>query len=178
MIEETETREWYPENPPEFETAGAFQAWITGTDRPPALGKQGPSAAAWQIQRVGETTPSLGVAVSEGPKSEEYRAFVAAAVRAIEMLKPRSRVDIYCRNNTVVKAINEWLEKWESNGWKRKGGELKAKEIWQSFSRVKHSRCLSIFAHHTKKGECLDDYVFDELAERARRAADRLHKRP
>jgi ribonuclease HI len=178
MLEETQTREWYPENPPAFETTGTFQAWITGTDRPPRSGQKGPSAAAWQIKRAGEITASLGVAVSEGPKSEEYRAFVAAAVRAIEMLKPRSRVDIYCRSKTVVEAINEWLEKWESSGWKRKGGELKAKEIWQRFAGVKHSRCLSILAHHIKKGECSDDYIFDDLAERARRAADQLYKRP
>jgi ribonuclease HI len=178
MSDDDEPHEWYPENPPEYETPGTFQAWITGTDRPASSGEQGPSAAAWQTQRFGEVTPVIGVAVSEGPKSEEYRAFVAAAVGVIEMLKPNSRVDISCRNEPVVKAINEWLEGWEANGWKRKGGELRAKEIWQRFLNVKRSRSLSIIAHHSRKGQNLEDDIFDQLAERARRTADQLHKKP
>src|SRR6476469_1319827 len=114
---EIQAREWYPERPPEFQTAGSFQAWIVGTDRPPSPGARGPSAAAWQVNRFGDVSGEVGIAVSEGAESEEYRAFVAAAVGVIEMLKPNSRIDISCRNEAVVRAINEWLETWEADGW-------------------------------------------------------------
>lgn len=45
---------------------------------------------------------------------------LTAAVRGLETLKRRSRVELFTDSVYVGKGISEWLPKWKANGWRRK----------------------------------------------------------
>jgi ribonuclease HI len=132
------------------------------------------SAAAWEIRERGEDQPIASKVIASEARSEEYRAFIAAAVGVLEILAPSSTVTLYCRSKSVVKGINEWADQWREGDWKRAGrGEVKAKEIWQHLLKVRDERSLAITAVHSRKGDDhRHDDIIDALSERARTEGD------
>lgn len=131
---------WYAERQPEFSEAGEFEAAIYGSDRPVSSGR---SYAAFAIRRKGEDI-WRGTGHPSGGRSEEYRAYVAAAVGVLEALPPKSTVRILTHHKTICQAFMEWLPSWEKNGWKRrKNGPLAAEEIFKRFIKVARERQIA-----------------------------------
>jgi ribonuclease HI len=166
--------QWYPEQPAKFTKPGLFEAWVAGSDRPVSPDWKGVSAAAWEIRERGEDQPIASKVIASEARSEEYRAFIAAAVGVLEILAPSSTVTLYCRNKPVVDGINGWADDWRNNGWKRAGGgKVQAKEIWQQLLKVRNERSLTTVAVHCRKGDDhRHDDIIDALSERARREGD------
>jgi ribonuclease HI len=163
--------QWYPEQPPKFTEPGIFAAWIAGTHRP-----NGVSAAAWEIRGSGGDQRTAADVVPSDGTSDMYRAYVAAAVGVLEALFQGSRVVIYCRNEAVVKGINDWVEGWRDSGWKKSDTrQAKAEEIWKQFLKIRQERDLTVTAAHCRKDENAHGETFDRLQDRARAEGDLRH---
>jgi ribonuclease HI len=158
-----ENDDWYPERPPEYAEPGEFEAWILASDQPPALGEQGPSIAAFAVRRVGEENFCIGVAQSKST-SEEYRAYVAAAVGSLEVLAPHSKIRIYSHHEIIVRVVNELMSGWQKRGWRNaKGERVAAAEIYQRYWDVKKSRSIEDSATYVRKDDPRFAHIFAAL---------------
>ncbi len=64
--------------------------------------------------------------------STNNRMELTAVIKGLQRLNRPCEVDLYTDSQYVSNGINlEWLEKWKDNGWKRQGGKLLNKELWQ-----------------------------------------------
>ena len=63
--------------------------------------------------------------ISQGYKcTTNNRMELLAAITALEILKEPCNVDLYSDSKYLVDSVNlGWIEKWKSNGWKRKGND-------------------------------------------------------
>lgn len=94
------------------------------------------------------------------------RMELTAAVRALEVLKRPCSVRIYTDSEYLKNGITAWLPQWKRNGWKRKDGSLKNKDLWQRLDGLtaRHKvewKWLKGHAGHPINERC------DELASRA-----------
>jgi ribonuclease HI len=56
-----------------------------------------------------------------------------AVIEALSALKEPCETEIYTDSQYIARAMNEaWLESWKKKGWKRRGGELKNIDLWQT----------------------------------------------
>jgi len=61
------------------------------------------------------------------------RMELIGVITALQTLKEPCQVDLYTDSQYIVNAINEgWLVSWQLKGWKRKGGEVKNIDLWQT----------------------------------------------
>lgn len=72
----------------------------------------------------------------------ELRA-VIEAFRKIAKTKSSNEFEIFCDSAYVVNAINNnWIDVWQRNNWKTtKGDDVKNKDLWEEFSKVKDEVC-------------------------------------
>ena len=72
----------------------------------------------------------------------ELRA-VIEAFKKIAKTKSNNEFEIFCDSAYVVNAINNhWIEVWQRNKWKTtKGDDVKNKDLWEEFSKVKDEVC-------------------------------------
>lgn len=62
---------------------------------------------------------------------------LTAAIMALELLKEPCRVNLYSDSAYLVNAFTqEWIRKWEDQGWKRKKSQLKNLELWKTLHRI------------------------------------------
>lgn len=59
------------------------------------------------------------------------RMELTAAIKALEALKRSSRIEIVTDSTYVVRGMTEWLHGWRRRGWRRAGGELENRDLWQ-----------------------------------------------
>ena len=46
-------------------------------------------------------------------------------------------MELYTDSQYIAKAINEaWLSSWKAKNWKRKGGQLKNVDLWQTLDEL------------------------------------------
>lgn len=96
------------------------------------------------------------------------RMELTAAVRALEALKRPCRVVIHTDSEYLQKGITTWLHNWKRNGWKRKEGSLKNKDLWQRLDRMAQQheiewRWLRGHAGHALNERC-DELATEEIA--------------
>ena len=61
---------------------------------------------------------------------------VIEAFRAISRSGNSYRVVFTSDSSYIVKGLNEWLEKWKAQGWKKKGGPILNLELWKEVDSV------------------------------------------
>lgn len=82
-----------------------------------------------------------GAVLLYGKKRKELSGFkkqttnnemeLLAAVKALNQLKQRCKVNLYSDSSYLINAFNEnWIEIWKNLGWKRKKDELKNRDLW------------------------------------------------
>jgi hypothetical protein len=144
--------------------------FVTGSDDPT---RKGGSIAAWEIRESEHSVPVMrDVAVSDGPKSDMYRATIAAVVGAVESIAPGSSAKIHCRNKGIVDGINDGFERWRLRGWENASGRLpKALKIIKRYARVIAERKLTVVAEFCRKGASEFDGIFERLLVITREAA-------
>jgi ribonuclease HI len=153
---------WYREQPPRFKRRGAFEAWVTATDRP-----DGSSATSWEITKHGGTKViAKDTQVSKKGGSGEQRGYLGGVAGILETLRSGSTVTIHCMNEYIVKGINVWLDKWVARKWKN----VAHQEIWQRILEVRDERKLTVRAMHWRKDINPHNATFDRLLTRARGA--------
>ncbi|HSS50450.1 MAG TPA: ribonuclease HI, partial [Thermoanaerobaculia bacterium] len=65
------------------------------------------------------------------PLTTNNRMELTAAIRGLEALKRRCRVQLFTDSQYLRKGITQWLPGWVARGWRRKDGELQNEELWR-----------------------------------------------
>ncbi len=70
------------------------------------------------------------------PETTNNRMELTAAQEALSSLSDGSRVRVFTDSTYLRNGVTKWLPGWIRKGWKRKGGELKNVDLWQSLARL------------------------------------------
>jgi len=66
------------------------------------------------------------------------RMELLAAIRALEALNQRCRVDLHTDSNYLREGITEWINKWKRNGWKTANRKpVKNDDLWQRLDELR-----------------------------------------
>ncbi len=88
-----------------------------------------PGKGGWAaILRYGENEREISGGEAN---TTNNRMELTAAVRALETLKRPCHVVIHTDSEYLRNGITAWLPQWKRNGWKRREGTLKNKDLWQ-----------------------------------------------
>ena len=61
------------------------------------------------------------------------RMELLGVINGLQALKEPCQVTLYTDSQYIVNALNNgWLRDWKKRGWKRRDGELKNAELWQT----------------------------------------------
>lgn len=89
-----------------------------------------PGPGGWGVLLVaGEREKELwgGEALTTNNRME-----LTAAIRGLEALKRRCRVDLYTDSQYVRNGIREWLQQWKKRGWKTADRKpVKNQDLWE-----------------------------------------------
>ena len=97
-------------------------------------------------------------------KTTNNRMELLGAISALSSLKEPCEVSLFTDSQYLAKAINEgWLKGWKAKNWKRKDGELKNIDLWQTIDNLLSVHTVSF---HWVKGHADNKYNnrCDELA--------------
>jgi len=64
------------------------------------------------------------------------RMELTAAMKALQGIPESRSVSVYTDSEYLRLGITEWLPEWKANDWKRKGGRLKNKDLWQKLDAI------------------------------------------
>ncbi len=66
------------------------------------------------------------------PNTTNNRMEMLAVIRALEMLKRPSTVQVHTDSQYVQKGVSEWLSGWKKRGWRTAAGKpVKNQDLWQ-----------------------------------------------
>ncbi len=66
------------------------------------------------------------------PNTTNNRMEMLAVIRALEMLKRPSTVQVHTDSQYVQKGISEWMSGWKKRGWRTADGKpVKNQDLWQ-----------------------------------------------
>jgi len=69
------------------------------------------------------------------PQTTNNRMELTAAIRALEALRERCRVDLYTDSVYVRSGITEWLPNWRRRGWRTASRKpVKNQDLWQALA--------------------------------------------
>ena len=97
-------------------------------------------------------------------KTTNNRMELLGAISALSSLKEPCEVSLFTDSQYLAKAINEgWLKGWKAKNWKRKDGELKNIDLWQTIDNLLSVHTVTF---HWVKGHADNKYNnrCDELA--------------
>jgi ribonuclease HI len=77
------------------------------------------------------------------------RMELTAALKALQGIPEALAVAVYTDSEYLRLGITEWLPEWKANNWKRKGGQLKNKDLWQLLDKISNGRKVE---WHWQKG--------------------------
>ena len=64
------------------------------------------------------------------------RMELTAALKALQNIPDAREVAVYTDSEYLKLGITEWMPAWKENNWKRKGGQLKNKDLWQALDKT------------------------------------------
>ena len=71
------------------------------------------------------------------PLTTNNRMELTAAIRGLEALKRRCRVDLYTDSQYVRNGIREWLAQWKKRGWKTADKKpVKNQDLWERLDEL------------------------------------------
>ena len=83
------------------------------------------------------------------------RMELLAAIRALEALNRRCRVDLHTDSNYLRHGITEWITKWKRNGWKTANRKpVKNDDLWQRLDELQTGQDVD---WHWVKGHAGDE---------------------
>jgi ribonuclease HI len=165
-----------------IKAVGSYCGLIVATDSPDFGHAPGASAHAWEVKPF-DARESLSdltlsdprwdgdVASSDGLESGEVQGFISAVYRTCEATPDRSQLHLYCKNDYIVRAINEWLPIWRANGWRNAQGKLiEHHEWWQLIDELCAKRHITLSAERPGSRDFLILLALDRLLDKARAA--------
>ena len=92
-----------------------------------------PGPGGWgAVLRYGERERELSGGESD---TTNNRMELTAAIRALEALKERCRVDLYTDSTYVRSGITEWLPAWQARGWRTANRKpVKNQDLWRELA--------------------------------------------
>ena len=66
------------------------------------------------------------------PETTNNRMELTAALQALQALNRPCRVELFTDSEYLKKGITEWLPRWKAHDWRRKGGALANRDLWQA----------------------------------------------
>jgi ribonuclease HI len=71
------------------------------------------------------------------PETTNNRMELTAAIRALESLRERCRVQLYTDSVYVRSGITEWLPNWQRRGWRTAAKKpVKNQDLWQQLAAL------------------------------------------
>jgi ribonuclease HI len=71
------------------------------------------------------------------PETTNNRMELTAAIRALESLRERCRVELYTDSVYVRSGITEWLPNWQRRGWRTAAKKpVKNQDLWQQLAAL------------------------------------------
>jgi ribonuclease HI len=64
------------------------------------------------------------------------RMELTAAIQALRSIKNPTKIIFYTDSEYLKRGITEWLPNWRARNWRRKGGVLKNKDLWQALDKA------------------------------------------
>ena len=72
------------------------------------------------------------------PDTTNNRMEMTAVIRALEQLKPASKVRVHTDSQYVQKGISEWLAGWKRRNWRTASGQpVKNQDLWRELDMLK-----------------------------------------
>jgi len=76
---------------------------------------------------------------------------LTAAIQALRQLRAPSRVTLFSDSRYLVQGMTEWLPNWIRKGWRRPGGTVANRTLWEELHRLAGHHAVTwrwIPAHH------------------------------
>lgn len=111
--------DWYSPMPPISVEPGSFDIWIVGSE------KNQLSGCAYEIRhaRTGVILESSEPLITERDVSSQWRAHLAAVVRAVERLPNGSHATL-CSYNKSLLTLVDGLDQYRTAGWRKSNNKL------------------------------------------------------
>ena len=123
-----------------------------------------PGVGGWAaILRAGHREKVL---TGNASSTTNNRMELQAALAALQSLTQPAQVDFHTDSEYLRKGITEWVQKWEEDGWKRKGKPVKNADLWQKLLKVAQQHEIE---WHWVKGH--SGHPFNERVDRLARTA-------
>ncbi len=107
------------------------------------------------------------------PMTTNNRMELLAAIRGLEALTRRSRVELHTDSQYLRQGITDWIKRWKANGWQTAERKpVKNRELWQRLDAVTSNHDVTF---HWVRGHAghPDNERVDHLA---RQAADQARR--
>lgn len=101
-------------------------------------GNPGPGGYGAVLQFVDSTGKLHERELSQGyATTTNNRMELLGAITALQSLREPCQVTLYTDSQYLANAINlGWLRGWKQKGWRRKEGELKNADLWQTLDAL------------------------------------------
>jgi len=104
------------------------------------------------------------------PETTNNRMELTAAIRALELLRERCRVDLYTDSQYLQKGITQWLVNWKKKNWKRADKTpVKNVDLWQQLDDLVTRHQISwhwVKAHNDHpENDLVDQLARDAIVE-------------
>jgi ribonuclease HI len=90
-----------------------------------------PGRGGWAVVLLDPASGKVMELSGGEPSATNNRMELTAAIRGLESLKRRCRVQLFTDSQYLRKGITQWLPGWVARGWKRKDGELQNEDLWR-----------------------------------------------
>ena len=71
------------------------------------------------------------------PETTNNRMEMTAVIRALELVKKPSDIEVHTDSQYVQKGISEWLPGWKKRAWRTAGGQpVKNQDLWLALDRL------------------------------------------
>ncbi|MCK6578546.1 MAG: ribonuclease HI [Anaerolineae bacterium] len=107
------------------------------------------------------------------PKTTNNRMELTAAIKALEALKRRCRIDFYTDSQYLRNGITTWIEGWKRNGWRTANKQaVLNQDLWVQLDELTRQHDIS---WHWTRGHAGNHYNerVDQMAAAARETVRR-----
>lgn len=110
-------------------------------------GNPGPGGYGAVLQFVDSTGKLHERELSQGyATTTNNRMELLGAITALQSLHEPCQVSLYTDSQYLANAINlGWLRGWKQKGWRRKDGELKNVDLWQTLDGLLQTHKVQFF---------------------------------
>ena len=118
-----------------------------------------PGTGGWAAILLDRASGKVKELAGGEPRATNNRMELTAAIRGLESLKRRCRVQLFTDSQYLRKGITQWLPGWIARGWRRKDGELQNEDLWR--------RLAELVQLHDVKWDWIKGHAGNRLNERA-----------